>query len=649
MRFRHLSINDLAYGYELKEVIELLEKGIDYNAFDLKGLINMIKAHKFLCDYELMNEKGKELLFPYLGEKKKIESAVGRYFNTSAAERIIHDLEIIKCNSDLDFFEYFGAFIKFGTYKRLTGKQLLYCVNNHYIPFHMVLRDEGMVCFFPNEIRELLVSIPDALEFLIESFDLADSENRASATYYFPCLDGVFEIILDNYLNYQYKNLTFLEALDLHKDNDQTYRLSRKQRTRIKKTIEEEKDKLFSSGRTFGLGFGVAIDPKQKEPLKISVTPENEINVSFSYEFLKSDLSYEAVIKRFFWFIGLVDKQSRINGAYKRSDESTFSEILHTRKRNEYGSPSFQHHQGVIYTLFGAYYAFLLKQGIDFADVLNWFINDFLSSKLNNFQLKSEVIHDKDDLSNCERLFNVIPDLLKQYKIFVEEGELTNELIDVSTDAIRVDNVPSLVKDKYYEVIKESDITTIFNILFNDQCTLNYIDEARNAATFFDLLNKMPIKKGDYKYEHDLRYIDFLIDKEILKEDANGELSFVDGLRIAVLKDLHKNEFMVYRRLAPEAKAILDEYKALGWLKTTNGLFSSLEADYICFHLDNTKFSNSLALRNKYEHGKGMHLSKEVNKVNYLTGLRLLTEIVAKIEEDIAEYKNEVVNEKNRV
>lgn len=297
--------------------------------------------------------------------------------------------------------------------------------------------------------------------------------------------------------------------------------------------------------------------------------------------------------------------------------------------------------QNVRHTMFVAYYEFLLRQGIDYADVLNWFINDFLSSKLPTFNLKSEIIHLVDDLSNCERIYNVIPDIFKQYKIYVEEGELTEELIEVSADAFKVDNVPSLVKNKYYEVIDGSDITTIFNILFNDQCMLNYIDEKRNAHTFFDLLNTMPVKKTDYKGSYNNQYIDFLIEKDILQEDANGVLLFTDPLKLIIILDLYKNGFIVYRRITPDAKKILDDFKSLGYLKTTEGLFSSSEADYISFHLDNAKFSNALALRNKYEHSKGMHLSKDENKTNYIIGLRLMTEIVAKIEEDIEEYLTE--------
>lgn len=506
----------------------------------------------------------------------------------------------------------------------------------------MILRSKDLVDFFPKEICSLLNENPKAIEFLISCYDLADDNNCSKIKYIFPVgLNDIVPTLIDNYLHYQYKHLNYLEALDVHKDNINTYKISRKQRLNIKKIIEEEKKKLFSSAVTSSFGFGVNIDPNQKEPVKSIILQNNMPGISFSLEFLKSDLSYEGIVKRFFWLTELIDKQSRITGTYKPNNESTFSKLFYSRKQNEYGSNNFWFMQNARQIMFLAYYEFLLRQGIDYADVLNWFVNDFLSSKLPAFNLKSEIIHIDDDLSNCERIFNVIPDLFKQYKIFVEEGELTEELISVSSDSFKVDSVPSLVKNKYYEVIYDSDLTTIFNILFNDQSMLNYIDEARKANTFFDLLNTTPVKKSDYKNTYNNKYIDFLIEKDILKEDTDGVLLFTDPLKLVIIQDLYKNEFIVYRRLNPEAQKVLDNLKSLGYLKTSEGLFSSSEADYVSFHLDNAKFSNALALRNKYEHSKGMHMTKEDNKNDYLIGLRLMTEIVAKIEEDIEEYISE--------
>lgn len=645
MRFRHLTVSDLAYGYELKEAVLLLEHGFNYSKFDLKDLINMIETQKFLSDYDLLNNEGKKLLDPYLGEKKKIESTIGRYFNTIDSKCILADFESIKNDKDLHPFEYFGAFIKYKSFKKLSKEDFLECVKNNYFHLDMILKSKELVNYFSNEICILMKENLEAIEFLINCYDFADDNNKSKIKYNFPTeLKPIVPELIENYLNYQYKNLNYLEALDSHRDDDKTYKISRKQRLKIKQAIEDEKIKIFSAGVTSS--FGVNIDPNQKEPVLPVMLPNNTYGVSFSLEFLRNDLSYEGIVKRSFWLIELVDKQSRITGTYKPSSESSLSEFLYSRKQNEYGSNNFRFMQNVRQMMFLTYYEFLLREGIDYAVVLNWFINDFLSKKLPTFHFKSKIIHVDDDLSNCERIYNVIPDIFKQYKIYVEEGELTEELIAVSADAFKVNDVPSLVKDKYYEVIKDSDLTTIFNILFSNQCMLNYIDETRKAKTFFDLLNNMPVKKSDYKNAYNNKCIDFLIEKCILKEDVDGTLLFTNQLKLIIIQDLYENDYIVYRRLTSDAQKVLDELKSLGYLKTTNGLFSTSEADYISYYLDNARFNNALALRNKYEHSIGMHSTKEENKKNYLIGLRLMTEILAKIEEDIEEYLTDKSNRK---
>lgn len=76
-----------------------------------------------------------------------------------------------------------------------------------------------------------------------------------------------------------------------------------------------------------------------------------------------------------------------------------------------------------------------------------------------------------------------------------------------------------------------------------------------------------------------------------------------------------------------------------GWLKIRNNLFATPEADYLSYNLDNSKYSNAIALRNNYEHGNGKLFTDEENQKNYLLGMRLMLEILAKIHSDIYEFK----------
>lgn len=100
----------------------------------------------------------------------------------------------------------------------------------------MILRKKDIVDYFPNEICLLMEESPEAIEYLINCYDMADDNNGSKIKYYFPLkIKEITAKLVDNYLNYQYKHLNYLEALDMHKDDDKSYKISRKQRIIIKK------------------------------------------------------------------------------------------------------------------------------------------------------------------------------------------------------------------------------------------------------------------------------------------------------------------------------------------------------------------------------------------------------------------------------
>lgn len=50
-------------------------------------------------------------------------------------------------------------------------------------------------------------------------------------------------------------------------------------------------------------------------------------------------------------------------------------------------------------------------------------------------------------------------------------------------------------------------------------------------------------------------------------------------------------------------KALANDLVDLGWLVYSDSLFTSDESAYLNYMFNNAEFSNSLALRNKYDHG----------------------------------------------
>ena len=75
-------------------------------------------------------------------------------------------------------------------------------------------------------------------------------------------------------------------------------------------------------------------------------------------------------------------------------------------------------------------------------------------------------------------------------------------------------------------------------------------------------------------------------------------------------------------------------------IKYTDRFFSPDEADYLAYLFNNAKFSNSLALRNKYNHGSGAitDFNNQEMQYDYCMMLAALISILLKINDELSRF-----------
>ena len=75
-------------------------------------------------------------------------------------------------------------------------------------------------------------------------------------------------------------------------------------------------------------------------------------------------------------------------------------------------------------------------------------------------------------------------------------------------------------------------------------------------------------------------------------------------------------------------------------IKYTDRFFSPDEADYLAYLFNNAKFSNSLALRNKYTHGSGAitDFNNQEMQYDYCMMLAALISILLKINDELSRF-----------
>ncbi len=131
--------------------------------------------------------------------------------------------------------------------------------------------------------------------------------------------------------------------------------------------------------------------------------------------------------------------------------------------------------------------------------------------------------------------------------------------------------------------------------------------------------------------------IDWLISRGYLEVNLESVVQMKNVFGIVFLGEIHRHGCLNYNYYSGEAKDTLDSMIGDGILKSESTLFSRPEMDYIDFHLNRHRFTNSLDLRNKYAHGShsGSQGGEDDSKHDYLQLLKILVCVVLKINDDL--------------
>ena len=130
--------------------------------------------------------------------------------------------------------------------------------------------------------------------------------------------------------------------------------------------------------------------------------------------------------------------------------------------------------------------------------------------------------------------------------------------------------------------------------------------------------------------------LNYLIDKNYLFVDDNGNIQCVNPIRVRILYDLFQNEVGSFHRYRKPFQQEVKKMESENILYFEDTLFSKPEQDYFNFYLNKSAFTNGLDLRNKYAHGTQANLEEiEKHRFAYHTYLRLIVLALLKIEDDL--------------
>lgn len=627
-RVKFYSINDWSVGHNLEKADTVLKSFNENNEYDNINKIIELYNIKKLIDSEVSLKTWDENKIKNYQEicSKKIDKVIGKFLSSIDDNNF---LEISNSVCYQYYDDYWKLFINFKVYKNISGQTFSLYLSIPDTALHVLLKHKNLVNHYEKEFAEILRSSEQTPRIIISKFLESHDEKYKC---YFPkeFLPAEFEEILYKYIHSESVNMNQVNLIS-YAQSSKECPISDKLRLSAKK-VYEEFWKNNSNAIKIELG-NISIKFQNAENSKTISKTDKTYEYIYDIEWLTENLDYPTIFNNFRYVFEQFDVCWRSSLVSIQSQLGTFEKAFFTRGNKDYIKGSCFDHSDALSTMqVNGYYHILKKNGIRLEDAFKWFFEEYLLQEfvVKDFRFNSPSIG-ATTVENCRTIAAEMEGALKQFCMYVKDGQIDRELFEMSSEHIIFSNIPSLIKDKYAYCNSEN-INKMLFYLFSDQSTLSYIEKTKNEyMCLFDLLNSEHIMLCDFN-DYQIQNIKWLIEKRIIIETSDNYLK-LDSIRPFILKDLYNHDVICPQYYNEKLRSVIYEWKNSGDLKLESSLFSKPEQDYLNYKLNKAVYSNGLDLRNKYAHSTYPE-NENMQLTDYINLLKIMVLIITKINDE---------------
>jgi len=406
-----------------------------------------------------------------------------------------------------------------------------------------------------------------------------------------------------------------------------------KLRLKAKKKSKYLNDLYLENGCALNVHVEVEISMDQDEIIQY----RNEaqlIRYTYSRSFLDQLNSFTDLFHVFSRIFFFVDDSGLITLLNKESELTVFERISIKSKNEYYNGEVFLRKNFLLLSQILIYDHYLKAKNKSIEIIIEGYINEFLNinSGISKFKFKFST----ENSSYLEKIRMLAPEfefLLKQYKNFVDDGNIDYELLELNSTQLNFGEIISL-SNKKYVYSNSNTISQLKYTFFSDQSSLYYIKKFENKyANLYDLLINENIELSDFKNFQE-QVIQKLIDDDYLYVNSMNFVKIKEEIMIYLVSKLFYDEVVSYWHYPKDVRVVIDGMVSEGLLYFENKLFTKQELNYFNFYLNKKQFTNGPDLRNKYLHGSNADL-EQIHKNEYYILLRLVVLAILKIEDDL--------------
>ena len=627
-RVKFYSEYDMACEWELDKIIERINDHSIEKEWSLEDVIeffNILKYMEVERFAEYIQEKTNVICIDYI---KKIKAKIGKFigFNKSV---IISKYDDINFEGTEDFLEVIEIY---GVYKDIPDFEFKMFLDKDNVPLYMVLKHKKIVDYFDYIVKDKIMSNSYNAETILSKFlENKDLHLPPSLTE-----EDILKLV-DDYIEIDAEriNINVLRKI-IHFPTGTGLNITDKIKLHAKRREKEESEKIFSQGTGMKSSVSISYEKGLDEAIKFNTIGNGrDVSIVVNRVWIEENKDYPTLWNNFIHLFGIVDDKGQLTIVSKGNEVSALeSAFMPSAKYLYRTSFRFNFKEMTANAQINSYIQELNVLGIRIEDMIEWFFNDYLSVE---FSITDFIIKMPSGSSSyfekCRTILPEIDRIFKQYNVLIEDGEIDQELIQISSSSVKVKEVKSFISCKYVYPIGEWYKTATF-LLLSDQSSLFYLpDKNEKYKNFLDLIIRDNVRKNDFQ-EYQIQRMNWLFDNGLVIENEEGFIKIADIKTIFILKELYYEDVLNYFHYEPSLRGVIDSLMEKEIVVFENSLLTRNEQDYLDFYLNKSKFTNGYDIRNRYLHGTNVNDENQYES-DYYSILKLIIIIILKINDDL--------------
>ncbi len=624
--------NDMSMGYNLHRAEDIITS---YNSGspsrEINDILEYYNISRYFDNKLFLQDWDVETIEKYYSVVQKLKAEVGKYLHS------VHGDDLAPLFAQVDHRLRSVFFTVLSAYKvtdRISSAQLVNLINSHFDALSLIVQNKALVTKYGADISDLLVHNPEYAETVIDHY-YVNHHNREQSKTFMPVELGKEELdtIIRNYVGWEKASPSYLQLISGLKKAGEHPINDRVRLQAYKRVCKFWKDH-FDSGKV-GVEFGIGVQIlDQDEIVHEDYSPSEHVcHLSYSRKWISGNLDFPTLLNNFIFLFKYVDRKYRCLFLSNPTDLSALDMFMGVHGNEEYATGIGYEGRKMQSTLqMYAYQLELRHNNIEIEHLFKWFFEEYLKTE---FGVENYVYYaPSPQSSSLERILLIasqIDAVLKQFRLFSEDGRIDRELYEFSSSTYIIVDTPSLIDKKYLYPGSDAIKRELF-FLFSDQCMLSYTEKTKGQYTSFaKMLASENVSVKDFP-EYDQPDLKWLLKRGTIFEDENGFLRMKKALFI-LLYDINQNGCVAFSYCSEAEKQHVEKLLSTGDLLAESSLFTKQEQDFLDYMLNVQRFSNGPELRNKYVHG---NFSGDLKKhdADYLELLKIMALIVLKINEE---------------